>query len=385
MTAKIIELEEKLNCLLPDRRLEKQPSADLLDIATKWSEAIWRVGESLGPLSISLKQREAAINLSHRPVFICGVHRSGTTLVRDLLDGHPALAVLPSEGSYLTNLEPRRHHLSPGEYRAFLGKEWLRRIVNPINQPPYWLLGRSSATGSPYVQFVRSFLAWMALKDEKFDDKNSFRPLLAVIFAYALAFGEITAMQWVDKTPTNERFIKRLWTEMPEARIIHVIRDPEAVLSSRERMEPDLNMRTFLCDMARSLRVACKHSERNGDGRYLLLRYEDLCASPEIAIKKLSEFLGIAMLPCLFQPTVAGRPSAANSSFAKNPPEGRLLTDSEHLSGEVLAAGKKELLAAYVSRPARRLGYPMLDTRFWKRQLLKLGCRLDARSYRLRV
>jgi len=38
-----------------------------------------------------------------RPVFICGHHRTATTLMRQLLDGHPELLVLPSEGTYLTS------------------------------------------------------------------------------------------------------------------------------------------------------------------------------------------------------------------------------------------------------------------------------------------
>ena len=61
--------------------------------AREWSEAVWSEAERLGPFPISRKQITCGLDLASRPVFVCGVHRSGTTLVRDLLDGHPALAV----------------------------------------------------------------------------------------------------------------------------------------------------------------------------------------------------------------------------------------------------------------------------------------------------
>lgn len=44
-------------------------------------------------------QRTArAVAIQDRPVFIGGPGKSGTTLVRSLLDGHPQLAVYPVEG-----------------------------------------------------------------------------------------------------------------------------------------------------------------------------------------------------------------------------------------------------------------------------------------------
>ena len=95
------------------------------------------------------EQIARGLDLAGRPVFVCGVHRSGTTLVRDLLDGHPALAVLPSEGSFYTT---HRDHLSAADrstWRHIMGCEWCRRLANPINQLPYWLTGRGTATYSP--------------------------------------------------------------------------------------------------------------------------------------------------------------------------------------------------------------------------------------------
>jgi len=371
MPVEITKLEETLNNLLPRHRLEGPPAKELLAAALAWSQAVWNAGERLGAFLLTKEQLEAAARLSNHPIFICGVHRSGTTLVRDLLDGHPALTVLPSEGSYLTNLEPRLRQMLPKERQVFMGTEWLRRLANPINQPPYWTLGRSSPEESPYELFVRQFLAWWAVENQDLSSNTSFGPLLAVVLAYASGKGEITADYWVDKTPTNELFLKKLWKEMPEARIIHLIRDPVAVFISRKRMEPFLNIRTFLRDLQMSFRVAYEQSRRN-ESRYLLLHYEDLCENPDIVTKRLAGFLEIDPIPILLCPTVAGKPSSANSSFKQGSKAGHILTVDEHKHSELLGDQEYELLSAHIGGLARMLGYPMQHVGALRTQFLKL-------------
>jgi len=366
-----VDLENTLNDLLPPRRLTERPSKELLDAASAWSQAVWKAGESLGAFPLTRERLEAAGRLSKHPIFICGVHRSGTTLVRDLLDGHPALTVLPAEGTYLTNLESRLRQMPEKERQVFMCSEWLRRLANPINQPPYWLLGRSSPKESPYVMFVRRFLAWWAVENQNLKSKTSFGPLLAVVLAYASVNGEIITDYWVDKTPTNERFLKKLWKEMPEARIIHVLRDPVAIFISRKHMEPFINIRTFLRDLQISFRVAYEQSHRN-ESRYLLIRYEELCEKPDIVTKRLAEFLDIDPIPNLLKPTVAGKPSTANSSFKEGSQAGRILTVNEHKHSESLSDEEYELLSAHVGGLARKLGYPMQSVSAWRIQFLKL-------------
>ena len=229
MLPMIIEREEALNALLPKTRLKERPPDELFAAAVSWSEVVWQGAAGVGPIILSNEVLKAGLQLAAHPVFICGVHRSGTTLVRDLLDGHDAMAVLPSEGTYFTNLEGKLLALPPGERDGFLCQEWLRRLANPINQPPYWLLGRSTASGSPYVNFARHFLAWWAVLKK---DTNTQWPHMTVVLAYASCTGNLFAGMWVDKTPCNERFLGRIWREMPNARIIHVVREPTATLVS---------------------------------------------------------------------------------------------------------------------------------------------------------
>jgi hypothetical protein len=363
MLAKTAELEKAFDALLPVGRLTASPRKELLEAARAWSEEVWQAGSTLGPLPLSPEQLNQGLNLVQHPVFICGVHRSGTTLVRDLLDAHPALAVLPAEGSFRTNLAAPLKRMTYEQGQFFLATAWLRRLANPINQPPYWLLGRSTGAASGYVTFARAFCSWYGVLAKSFKPGTTTWPHLAVVLAYATCYeasgAGLATRFWVDKTPANERYLQQIWQEMPEAKIIHVVRAPVDVFLSRKRMEPALNLKTCLQDLQLSYWLAVKQARLNPD-RYLVLHYEELCKHPSAAIASLTAFLGIEQLPCLFTPTVAGKPAQVNSSFIADLPAGGILDSQVYLHPEsCLQKQEGKLLSAYLFKPAAQLGYTL--------------------------
>jgi hypothetical protein len=370
MEPEVIEIERQLDALLPRQRLETSPPAELLNAAIEWSRAVWSAAEHTGPILLSDEEIRMGLKLSQRPVFVCGVHRSGTTLLRNLLDGHPDLVVLPSEGTYYTNLEFKLHNLPKNEKAAFLGTEWLRRLANPINQPPYWLLGRSLDSGSPYVNFARYFMAWQQVTNEDAQGLH-----IAVVLAYASCTGNLNARLWVDKTPTNERFLTRIWQEMPDAKIVHIIRDPVTTITSRKKMEPSLDLRRALLDLKMSYMVAFEQSQLNDPG-YLLIYYEDLCENPQKVIKRLASFLNIKIADVLKQPTVAGIPVSANSVFADKETSGQILKAHQHRQDKMLSKTEQELLAAHVGSLANKLHYHITEVVFMRRLFIWFKYRL---------
>lgn len=371
MLSKIIEAENKFNNLLPARQLKHNLPAGLLSAAIAWSDAIWNEAVESGPVLLTDEILAHGKNLAAHPVFICGVHRSGTTLIRNLLDGHPDLVVLPSEGTYFTNLEIKIKSVPETGRMAFLGKEWLRRLANPTNQPPYWLLGRSSVDGSRYVDFARYFMAWWNVLKQKEDTQW---PHTAVVLAYASVTGNITAKLWVDKTPVNERFIERIWREMPEAKIIHIVRDPFATITSRKVMEPAITMRNALRDLKLSFNTAITYAS---DPRFMLLHYEALCDEPAGTMKRLTSFLDIPMSSVLNQATVGGIPAQANSSFDSNNAEaGQVLKAQKQVSPKILNAAEQQLIISYVGNQAARLGYKVGKIGFLRRYYLIFKYRL---------
>ena len=316
----VLRLERALDDRLPRPRLIGRAPATLLSAAERWSAAVWSAAERLGPAPPAAGAIERGLRLAARPVFVCGVHRSGTTLVRDLLDGHPALAVLPSEGSFFTTARPHLDRLPPDERPAFMGREWVRRLANPINQPPYWLLGRSTADDAPYVRFARALLGWWPVVRDRLGDNLPIWPLAAVTLAYLVwrdSDVPPAVVRWVEKTPTNEQHLEHLTADCPFAKVIHVVRDPLDVFASRKVLEERSSGSLrhpgrILNDLAMSYRLA---AARATPDRYLVVRYEDLADERGPTLDRVAAFLEIERLPILDRPTVAGLATVPNTSF----------------------------------------------------------------------
>jgi hypothetical protein len=308
---------------LPRGPLPTAPSAALLQAAAAWSDAVWNAAVEAGPLRLPQELLQRGLALGARPVFLCGAHRSGTTMLQNLLDGHPALVVLPSEGSF------SQSGLND------VGREWIRRLANPANQPPFFLLGRSSVERSPYVEFARALSAWWPHAQSH-------------LVAIALAYGtdHLDAKRWVEKTPGNERDLPRLWREFPAAKALHIIRDPAAVYASRIRLDPAVktsarHRRHVLRDLNATYELAYKFRE---DARYHLVKYEELIADTERVMSGVAKFLEIPFVETLTRPTVAGLRALPNTSFMDR-------------SEAVPSAQQRVLVDAFVGRAAERLGY----------------------------
>lgn len=385
MYESLIALEREFDRCLTHPRVRLEDCPAIPARAAQWSRAVWTAAEAEGPLTPGRMEVSRGLDVARRPIFICGAHRSGTTLVRDLLDAHPALAVLPSEGTWFTASRRilRRH--PPARRLELLGCEWLRRLANPIHQAPYWVLGHSSREYSPYVHFARCLMAWWPIARRHIGATASSWPLTAVALAYAHCTGRLSDLacirHWAEKSPTNERFLTRLHAQYPRGRVIHVIRHPLAVVASRAQEARNTGgdawpLRRVIRDLERSYRIAAGRARAAEDPRYLLVRYEDLLAAPRLAIERLAGFLGIDVLPILLEPTVAGLPVASNSSFHADAIPGRIEPGPAQPRIEALSRPARERIAAMLGDTAAQLGYEVTPVPAWRRTVLRVAARL---------
>lgn len=385
MYASLIALEHSLDRLLAHPRVRPADCRALPAAAARWSAAVWAAAEAVGPVALGPAEVSRGLDVASRPIFVCGAHRSGTTLLRDLLDGHPALAVLPSEGTYLTSSRRILRRRAPGRRLELLGCEWLRRLANPIHQAPYWALGRSSEEHSPYVYFARCLMAWWPIARRHVGATASCWPLVAIALAYAQCTGGLSeaacVRHWAEKSPTNERFLTRLLAEFPRARIVQVIRHPLGVLASRAQEARNAGqvswpLRRIVRDLERSYRIAAARPHRFADDRYLLVRYEDLLGSPGRCVERLAAFLDIELLPVLLEPTVAGLPAASNSSFREDAIAGRIEPAPAHPRTEALDPATRAGLGAVLGSAAAQLGYELGPVPGWARTVPRVAARL---------
>jgi len=101
---------------------------------------------------------------------------------------------------------------------------------------------------------------------------------------------------WAEKTPRNLRVIGKFINTFPDARIIHIVRDPRDVITSLSgRKKPLLqNIESWLGAVS-AIQPYKDHNQ------VLQIRYEDLCQNPETTMQKVFEFLNISTdTNCIF-------------------------------------------------------------------------------------
>jgi hypothetical protein len=350
--------------------------SELLAKLADYSSAAAREARELGATLPTADECDSAMNWLLRPVFICGHQRSGTTLLQNLLDGHPRLLLLPSEGTYFTSFA-RVARVSPSENALDrFAVEWVARLVDP-NFGPHFRLGMSDSHRNPSVDFARALFGWHATLRTRVEPRLA--PLLAVAAAFKSTVAPRSApSSWVEKTPQNERYAAR-FAPLERARFIHLVRDPRATFASLAEIYRAFDSGAFDAfehahAIGRSLRLARVNAHELAD-RYLVVRYEDLAASPSAEIERVRRFLEIPPDPTLLVPTAGGRAVRANSSFgggvtsAIDGPRPPPVLSPKHLA----------LLGAHAGDAARAFGYDLppvrmrwtLLVRDWPRHALR--------------
>lgn len=365
-------MEGEIARLLPEERTSHDRSSLLDALASYSAKAVWesRLACPLAPAAEELAQ---ALVWLDRPVFVCGHHRTGTTLLLDLLDGHPELRVLPNEGTYLTSFDyAARDEVSAEDVDRFT-VEWIARFIDP-NAGPHFLLGRSVGQENPAVMFARRLLGWNDRLREAWPTRGRFALLLALV----AAFGDMTApagrpRMWVEKTPLNERNVKLLSNAFSQARFIQMVREPLATMASvvEAYRGPDATSGgqfRHAWAIRRSFRLAIRNRRRL-PSRYLVVSYEDLCRSPADEMGRVRAFLEISPSASLTTPTVLGRPVSSNSSFQRGeagvvvPPR-----EAARVSDETA-----NLVRAVVAAAAATFGYEFGTRSLPRRTALLLG------------
>ena len=206
------------------------------------------------------------------PVLVLGVSRSGTTLLRVILDRSPGIAI-PDE-SFFVPLLARRHGCTVDAAR-FLDD------VARIPTIRAWGVGPEDV--APRVR------QGMPTRDA----------IAAIFEAYA---DRAEKPRWGDKTPMYMRHLPLLERLFPDAQYVHLVRDGrDAALSFLEMPEGTFT-RTwahpttpaqFACLWQKEVSDAHALGQRVGSGRYLLVRYEELVADPGGGVSAICEFVGI--------------------------------------------------------------------------------------------
>ncbi len=209
--------------------------------------------------------------------FVVGVGRSGTTLLRMMLDAHPELA-----------MPPETHFINPfiqasGKLR-FDAKTATRAIVR--DQRRRW---------NDFGLDEHELLAAM----EALEPFNTSDALRAFYLLYARSQGK---PRWGDKTPDYVRKMKKVQKTLPEARFIHVIRDGrDAGLSQNARIAKRGKEPLPPREMARRWRKKIAKSQLDAKEveHYMEVRYEDLIDDTEGVLHRICDHIELEFDPAM--------------------------------------------------------------------------------------
>ena len=197
--------------------------------------------------------------------FIVGVGRSGTTMLRLMLDAHPELTIPPET------------HFVPDLIEAIFDGAGPERAVEVMQSVRQW--------GDLHMD-----PAEVQARLEAVEDWNAGNALRAFYAIYAERQGK---PRFGEKTPAYVRKMRLIEKAMPEARFIHVIRDGRDVALSRWKRTLGEGKRAPAGQVAEGWERRIRRAQKQGKrlAHYMELRYEDLVTDTEPHLRRIAEFL----------------------------------------------------------------------------------------------
>jgi hypothetical protein len=219
------------------------------------------------------------------PIFLVGCSRSETTLLQQMLDAHPDVAIAP-ETHFIRNFYLKRKIY--GDLTQDVN--YRRLITDIIALPVFSEMGLNAEHFRRAAKKIeRSYAAIFYLILQQFArDKN------------ARIIGE--------KTPNHLLYMPILEKFFPDARFIHIIRDPRAVVNSWRNVPWSTGSIGENAEWRRYMKIA--RLSPPSESSILTLRYEQLILNPEASLVSVCDFSGLpferAMLSdhSLLSPTI---------------------------------------------------------------------------------
>lgn len=236
-----------------------------------------------------------------RPIFIVGTPRSGTKLLRGLLNQNPSIRIPDVETDFFPHIV--RWVQAHGEPRTEIE---LERLLAVLRGTPYFAHRRAKRELS-----AETWRAWC----ERFDASGLFEGFVRC----ETDTNRSSAVRWGDKSPAYVRHVDLLLEHFPTAQIVHIVRDVrDCCLSVRKAWGKDIRRAAYRwnVDVAGALRASEK-----APSRCLLVRYEDLLRSPTDEMKRVCSFLGVSFsesMVVLRQPAERRGDGAGHAGVLRN-------------------------------------------------------------------
>ncbi|MCB0190934.1 MAG: sulfotransferase [Anaerolineae bacterium] len=234
--------------------------------------------------------------MNNSPIFLTGSDRSGTSLMFALLASHPNISMV------------RRTNM----WRWFYKK--------------YGDLGERAN----FERCLTTLLRYQRLEHLKPDPERirhefwqGSPPTYGRLFAlFHKHYAELNGRtRWGDKSLHTEHYADQIFAEFPDAKMIHMIRDPRDRYASILKRYDDIDrgMASTTGRWLLSARMAKRNLKKYPE-KYRVICYETLARQPEEMLQQVCDFIGEAYTPIMLSMQGAPEHQAGNSSFDKFEP-----------------------------------------------------------------
>lgn len=214
------------------------------------------------------------------PIFICGCHRTGTTLLQTILSAHSEVDILPETKLYA----------------------WLWKPFGGLPSADSEKLLREIQTLMPFVN-----RAWAL--PENSERLKGLRASLPPVSGFAnigdvmehlLRHSAKSTPNVGEKSPLHIYHLDAIISKFPTAKILITERDlrgafySQMMRSKRKKLSHrDFKLFNFVTSWTNAVRLARLSAAKNGPERIKLVKFESLVESPQETIGAVCEFLGI--------------------------------------------------------------------------------------------
>lgn len=293
------------------------------------------------------------------PIYIAGLERSGTSLIFALLASHPNIAMT------------RRTNLWTHFYRQY------GDLSDPVN------FEHCLGTMMRYKRLIKLQPNPNRLRDDFWGGEPTYARLFALLEEHHAE--RLGKRRWGDKSLNTERYAEPIFESYPQARIIHMIRDPrDRFASSLARWKVRRGgVGAGSAEWLASARLAL-HNQRRYPDRYKVIRYESIATNPDETIREVCDFIGEPFTPEMLnmQGAPTFREKGSNSSYGQRDP-GVISPDSIGRFRQVLTPLQIAFIQVSAGRMMDVFGYERDGQNLSIPQRLRLGLTVPLESSRL--
>jgi hypothetical protein len=271
------------------------------------------------------------------PIFVAGVERSGTSLMYALLASHPNIAMTRRTNMW-THFYNQYGDLRQRDNFERCFEMMMRykrlRVLNPD----------FDRLRDEFLRGERTYGRLFALLEQQ-QAERTHRP------------------RWGDKSLDTERYADAIFAAYPQAKFLHMIRDPrDRYASAKTRWNARGQVGAGTAQWLASVRLAKRNMRRNPE-HYKIVQYEVLVGEPERMAREICKFIGedyaVEML------SMDGAPRhrhQGNSSYGPRN-HGEIFTSSLGRYQKVMSDREIVFMQTFLAREMDRFQYQQVPIR----------------------